>query len=66
MGAGTGVGRRPFALTFVPFEFIPCIESKLYKRWVGKWQLGVLAGGPVVKTTHYHCRGYRFDPLLGN
>ena len=23
-------------------------------------------GGPVVKTLCFHCRGYRFDPWLGN
>ena len=21
---------------------------------------------PVVKTPHFHCKGYRFDPWLGN
>ena len=23
-------------------------------------------GGPVVKTLHFHCKGHRFDPWLGN
>ena len=23
-------------------------------------------GGPVVKTLHFHCRGYGFDPWSGN
>ena len=23
-------------------------------------------GGPVVRTPHFHCRGPRFDPWLGN
>ena len=24
------------------------------------------AGGPGIKTLHFHCSGQRFDPLLGN
>ena len=23
-------------------------------------------GGPVVKTSHFHCKGCSFDPQLGN
>ena len=27
---------------------------------------GDFPGGPVVRTAHFHCRGYGFDPWLGN
>ena len=28
--------------------------------------IGDFAGGPVVKTTYFQCRGHRFSPWLGN
>ena len=27
---------------------------------------GDFPGGPVVRTLHFHCRGSRFNPWLGN
>ena len=31
-----------------------------------KWRTREFSGGPVVRTPHFHCRGHRLDPWLGN
>ena len=44
---------------------LPMLQLKPLQK-LSEWKPRDILGGPVVKTPCYHCKGHKFDPLLGN
>ena len=61
----TGIGNMIIFGDINEYHFLGMVERITWLKW--DWEgMGEYPGSPVVTILHFHCRGARFKPWLGN